>query len=67
MACCGGKRKPMRSNGKVCPRCGWIMNRVHKYDTQQRKVIKYFLCSSKQNRTPQRAGGGVCAYKEPIK
>jgi hypothetical protein len=65
MACCGrGKRKPAKPNGKVCPRCGWVMNRVHKYDTNQRKVVRYFLCSNK-HRKP--GGGGACSYKEPIK
>jgi hypothetical protein len=65
MACCGNKRKPFRTNGKVCPRCGWVMNRVHKYDTNSRTVVKYWLCSNKTRKAG--AAGGACAFKETIK
>jgi hypothetical protein len=62
MACCGrGKRKAPKPNGKLCPRCGWAMYRVHKYDTTTRSVTKYFQCSNKHAlRT------GACNYREKI-
>ena len=76
MACCGNNRKPVRSNQnraknqvrsqirtsrKTCPRCGWIMNRVHKYDTNKKAVIKYWLCSNKSYKK------AACNFRELIK
>lgn len=65
MGCCGGKRKPFRTNGKLCPRCGWVMNRVHKYNSETRKVEKYWLCSNKVRAAG--VAGGACRFREPIK
>lgn len=62
MPCCGkGKRNPARPNGKVCPKCGWAMHRVHKYDTQTKQVVKYWNCS---NKTAFRSN--ACNFKEKI-
>jgi hypothetical protein len=66
MGCCGNKRKPFRTNGKVCPRCGWVMNKVNKYDTTTRSATRYWFCSNK-TLFKNKAGGGSCAYKETIK
>lgn len=67
MGCCGrGKRKPARTNGKVCPKCGWVMNRVHKYDSQTKQVAKYWLCSNKAYKTFG-VNGGSCGFRETIK
>ena len=74
MVCCGknkkpvrsnkqpvkSHRKPVRTNRKICPRCKWIMNRVHKYDTSKKKVIKYWLCSNKSYNKQ------ACNFKEAI-
>jgi hypothetical protein len=59
MACCGnGKvRSGTRPNGKICPKCGWIMHRVHKYDNAKKQVYKYFQCTNKTQK---------CHYRENI-
>jgi len=62
MACCGRGNKPLKPNGKVCPKCGWVMNRIHKYDSKTRLVSKYWLCSNKA----YNVGGRTCEFKESI-
>lgn len=63
MACCGqGKKKGFRTNGKICPKCGWLMNRVHKYNSTERQLEKYWICSNRSLRN-----GLSCGYKENIK
>lgn len=61
MPCCSGARKGTRTNGKICPRCGWVMHRIHKYNTAKKQVDKYWLCSNKAFK------GKACAFKEQIK
>lgn len=62
MACCGqGQRKPLKSNGRICPKCGWAMYRVHKYDTNTRQVVKYWICSNKRVLKI-----GTCGFREKI-
>ena len=56
MACCG-QRKPVRPNGKICCKCGWVMYRVHKYDNNKKTVDKYWQCANKVQ---------GCLHKEDI-
>lgn len=64
MGCCGKKRKAVRTNGKLCPKCGWVMNRVHKFNPQTKTIEKYYQCTN----IFKSSGTGVpCRYREPIK
>jgi len=72
MACCGkSKNKKLQKqragsqgvkwNGKVCPKCGWVMNRVHKYDQTTKSMTKQWICPNKAVST-----GRPCNYRENV-
>ena len=68
MACCGRNKNPKKKptgvvkwNGKVCPKCGWVMTRVHKYDQTTRTMTKQWICPNKSVKI-----GQPCNYRETI-
>lgn len=57
MGCCGRNKKVVpKPNKRLCPRCGWVLNLVHKYDNRQKIVDRNYLCSNK-----------LCGFKEEFK
>jgi len=56
MACGCGKAKPKaKPNGKVCSKCGWAMQRLHKYDPATKQTLRWYICSNPN-----------CRYKEAL-
>ena len=74
MACCGKSKnnklqkqgntvgsQGAKWNGKVCPKCGWVMNRVHKYNQAIREMTKQWICPNKAVQT-----GRPCNHREDV-
>lgn len=51
MACCGrgkpSRRRGFIPNSKLCPKCGWVLNQVHKYNSSRQEMVVYQQCSNK--------------------
>lgn len=62
MGCCGQGRKPAKPNGRVCPKCGFVMNRIHKFSPVTKSMLRYWACPNKAGRNSQ-----PCGYREDIK